>query len=247
MHASGDSTRELRILVIETSSRQGSTALATERGVVATVTLPGRMRHAGELLPAVERMLTERGWRPDSLTDVLVSIGPGSFTGLRVGVTVARTLGWSLGLRIVAVPTLHALARNALTAAPPPERVAVLLDAKRDQVYAAAFELNGGRYGVTIDAHLADPRRFLARCPRPLAVLGEGIPYHRQAVADSGVTVLAEELWWPRAENVYHVGMERARAGHTTEAHDLLPLYIRRPEAEEKWEQLHGPEGRRPR
>ncbi len=57
--------------------------------------------------------------------------------------------------------------------------------------------------------------------------------------------MLPESLWWPRAENVYAVGRQMAAAGQYTPAGDLLPLYIRRPEAEEKWEKLHGPQGRR--
>ena len=247
MHASSDSMHACRILVLETSSRRGSTALATPDGVVASSELSGHMRHAGELLPAIDHLLIEQDWKPDSLTDVFVSVGPGSFTGLRVGVTVARTLAWSLGLRVVAVPTLHALARNALAAGQIPDRVAVLLDAKRDQVYAAAFERVEDRYEVSSDAHLAEPGRFLSQCSRPVSVLGEGIAYHREAVDAGGVNVLEEAHWWPKAENVFHAGIALMRAGRFTEVQELLPLYIRRPEAEEKWEKLHGPKGRRKR
>jgi len=230
-----------RILAIETSSRTGSAALGTEAGVAASARLAGQMRHAGELMPSVDALLKEQGWAADTLTDVFVSIGPGSFTGLRIAVTVARTLAWSVGARIVAVPTVDVLARNGLAAQPVPANLAVVLDAKREQVYAAAFELRGGTYEKVIDAHLAEPRSFLERCPQPLAVLGEGIPYHQGAIDESRVTVLDRNLWPPRAEHVYHVGMRIARAGRYTPGGELLPLYIRRPEAEEKWEKLHGP------
>jgi len=233
------------ILVLETSSRQGSAALATGAGIVASARLPGLKRHAGELLPAVEAMLREHDWPADSVTDVFLSIGPGSFTGLRVGVTVARTLAWSVGVKIVAVPTLDSLALNALQADPVPRHLAVILDAKQSRVFAAAFELTAGTCRKIIDAHMADPGEVLGRCPRPLAVLGEGIPYHRQAIESSGATVLPESLWWPSAANVYAVGLQMAEAGQYTPAGGLLPLYIRRPEAEEKWEKLHGLQGRR--
>ena len=233
------------ILVLETSSRQGGAALATGEGIVASARLPGLMRHAGELLPAIEAMLGQHGWPADSVTDVFLSIGPGSFTGLRVGVTVARTFAWSVGVKIVAVPTLDSLAMNAFQAAPVPQHLAVILDAKQSRVFAAAFELKEGTCRKIIDAQMADPGEFLGRCPRPLAVLGEGIPYHRQAIESSGATVLPESLWWPRAANVYAVGLQMAEAGQYTPAGGLLPLYIRRPEAEEKWEKLHGPQGRR--
>ncbi len=229
-----------RILVIETSGRAGSTALGTEAGVAAAARLPEKMRHAGELLPTVADLLQAQGWSPDSLTDVWVSIGPGSFTGLRIAVTVARTLAWSAAARLVAVPTVDGLALNALAADPLPAHVAVVLDAKRGQVYAAAFEVHGGECRKIVDAHLADPLAFLRGCPHPVAVLGEGVPYHRPAIEAAGARILPEDLWWPRAEHVFQVGQALAREGRYTPSGDLMPLYIRRPEAEEKWEKLHG-------
>jgi tRNA threonylcarbamoyladenosine biosynthesis protein TsaB len=234
-----------RILVIETSGRIGAAALADQAGVVAKQTLPGAMRHAGELMPAIDAMLRSQGWPADSISDVFISVGPGSFTGLRVGVTVGRTLAWSINARVVAVPTVDSLALNALETDQSTPNLAVILDAKQARVFAAAFELRDGTCSKLIDAHIVEPGEFLARCPRPLAVLGEGITHHRQAVDASGAIVLPEPLWWPRVEQVYLVGKRMADAGRFTPANDLLPLYLRRPEAEEKWEKLHGPGGRR--
>lgn len=241
----------------------GSAALATDAdgcavegsngaavGIVSAGQLSGEMQHASELMPLVDRLLNEQGWPADSITDVLVSIGPGSFTGLRLGVTVARTLAWSIGARLVAVPTVDCLARNALAARPVPQHLAVLLDAKRSQVYAAAFDLRDGTCIKAIDTTLEAPQEFLARCPRPLGVLGEGVPRHRAPIDASGATVLDADLWPGKAENVVHVGVQLANAGRFTPPGDLIPLYIRRPEAEEKWERLYGgqakPRERRP-
>ena len=177
-----------RILAIETSGRSGSAAIADDSGLIAVGQLPGQMQHAAELIPTIAMLLDEHDWPRDSLTDVFVSIGPGSFTGLRIGVSVARTLAWSIGARIVAVPTVDALALNALDADPVPEHVAVVLDAKRKQIYTAAFErkkgsdpfcaqhpsgLSGKRgltpfsYRKTVEAHLTDPLPFLQSLPNP--------------------------------------------------------------------------------
>lgn len=228
-----------RILIIETSSRWGSSALATSQGVIASRGLSAPMRHSAEYVATVDALLRDQGWPPSSLTDVFVSVGPGSFTGLRIGISMARTMGWSLGVRLVAVPTLDALARNAMLAQPTPEHVATILDAKRDQVYAAAFRITDGQVHRLAGPVLSDPREFLASLPTPLAVLGEGVPYHRDAIVASGARVLDDDLARPRPEHVCHVGLELAAAGQFTPAGDLLPLYIRRPEAEEKWEKLH--------
>ncbi|MBI4580851.1 MAG: tRNA (adenosine(37)-N6)-threonylcarbamoyltransferase complex dimerization subunit type 1 TsaB, partial [Planctomycetes bacterium] len=147
---------ERHILALETSGQTGSVAIGAGAGVVAAERLAVDLRHAAELMPAVQRLLQQQGWPADSITDVFVSIGPGSFTGLRIAVSVARTLAWAIGARVVAVPTMHALARNALEtgshglcgtgilpvldrqdAGPTvlPVHVAMIVDAKRSQVY----------------------------------------------------------------------------------------------------------------
>ncbi|HQE41604.1 MAG TPA: tRNA (adenosine(37)-N6)-threonylcarbamoyltransferase complex dimerization subunit type 1 TsaB [Phycisphaerae bacterium] len=224
-----------RILLMDTSGKTGAVGLATGTEVLTATHLPGVMRHAAELLPTIETLLRGVNWAPDSLTDVFLTIGPGSFTGLRLGVSVARTLAWSAGARIVAVPTLDVLARNALAENPPPH-VAVVLDAKRGQAFMACFEHRQGQYVTVLDACLDEPRAFLVRCPRPLAVLGEGLAVHGPAVAESGAVMLPPERWPGRAEHVFALGIQQARAGGYTPPGDLVPRYIRRPEMEERWE-----------
>ncbi|GMU22028.1 MAG: tRNA (adenosine(37)-N6)-threonylcarbamoyltransferase complex dimerization subunit type 1 TsaB [Phycisphaerae bacterium] len=229
-----------RILAMDTAGRAGSVALGCPEGMLRTATLPGEMRHAAELLPAIHRLLSEQGWAAESLTHVFISIGPGSFTGLRLGVSVARTLAWSIGARVVAVPTMDMLGRNAMTADPVPEHVATILDAKRGQVFAAAYSICQGEPVRIIDAHLSEPLTFLNRCPRPLAVLGEGLSQYAELAAQAGARVLPAEFWPGRAEHVLTLGLQLAAADRYTPVGDLLPLYIRRPEPEEKWEARHG-------
>jgi tRNA threonylcarbamoyladenosine biosynthesis protein TsaB len=236
-----------RILAIETSGRAGSAAVGAWGGgvpeLLAGAELPGEMRHAGELMPAIDRLMRAQGWPADSITDVFVSIGPGSFTGLRIGVTVARTLAWSIGARVVAVPTMDVLARNALELDRPPPHLAVLLDAKRSHVFAAAFELREGAYIKTVEVCMIEPHLLLERCPRPVAVLGEVLPRHRSSFEGvDGVEFVDERLWAARARNVFYLGSELMCADGFTMPGDLVPLYIRRPDPVEKWEQKHGPQ-----
>ena len=97
---------EERIIAVETSGRKGSVALAAGPLVVATRTFATNVEHARELLPSVDSLVHEQGWTPRSLTQCHLSIGPGSFTGLRVAVTFARLLATASDVRICAVPTL---------------------------------------------------------------------------------------------------------------------------------------------
>src|SRR5688500_13858881 len=123
-----------RAVAIETSGRTGSVAVARDGVVLAEETFPHGLKHAAGLVPMIDRLCGGAGWGPRDVEEVYVSAGPGSFTGLRVGVTVAKTLAFATGARIVAVPTAEVLARNA-----PPEAtyVVIVLDAKRDQIFTA--------------------------------------------------------------------------------------------------------------
>ena len=233
-----------RILAIETSSRWGSAAIGTPAGVIENRELSGEMRHAADFAALVDAMLKAQNWPARSIAYVLISVGPGSFTGLRIGVTMARTLSWSIGARIVAVPTLDAIARNALAAQPAPQNLAVLLDAKREQVYAGAYRIEQQEIQRLIEPSLEKPLAFLSQLPRPLFVMGEGVPHHREEIEKAGVEFLPDSLARPDARQVFTIGLQMARAGLHTPPGDLLPLYIRRPEAEEKWEKLHPPPGK---
>lgn len=86
----------------------------------------------------------------------------------------------------------------------------------------------------------ADPAAYLATLPRDCAVLGEGVPYHQAAVTASGLPVLPRDLFPPRVETVYRLGAERAAEGLFVPPRDLIPVYIRPPEAEEVWAAKHG-------
>jgi len=229
-----------RVVAIETSGRLGSVALGVAGEPVDVVVFSTEANHAVELLPTIERLTAHRGWPADSIDQFYVSAGPGSFTGLRIGITVARTLAMAVGAKVVAVPTVDVLACNALDLPNPPEHLAVVLDAKRKQVYTGVFHLDGGRYRKVVDACVMAPADLLARTERPLAILGEGVAYHRSALAAPEVSVLDDQLNRPRAEVVLQLGWELACSGQLADVKTLVPIYLRRPEAEDLWNARHG-------
>ncbi|MDO8629701.1 MAG: tRNA (adenosine(37)-N6)-threonylcarbamoyltransferase complex dimerization subunit type 1 TsaB, partial [Phycisphaerales bacterium] len=205
--------------------------------------------HAAEFLPTIDALCRAHDVEPQRIEWVFVSAGPGSFTGLRIGITAARMIAMAVGARIVAIPTLEVIAQNALDSPNPPDQVAVILDAKRKRVYSATFarqflppykeEVRGDRYVALNEPREADPIEYFAKQDRSCAVLGEGVLYHRDAVAESGLAILPESMFPPRAETVYHLGVERAAQGNAVAARDLIPIYIRPPEAEEVWQARH--------
>lgn len=236
---SSDSSATTYALAFETSTAVGRVALGADGRVVAVRELSQPRAHAVEFLPAVASMCGENGVSPSLIGEVYVSAGPGSFTGLRIGITAARMLAFAVGARVAAVPTLEVVAQNALDAPTPPGRVVVVLDAKRARVYTCAFERCDDKYMALGPPIEADPSAFLAAQPSDCAVLGEGVAYHRAAIEQSGRPVLDPNLYPPRVQTVFRLGWERARRGEFVNPKDLIPTYIRPPEAEEKWALRH--------
>jgi tRNA threonylcarbamoyladenosine biosynthesis protein TsaB len=148
-------------------------------------------------------------------------------------VTVAKALAVSCGAKLVAVPSADVLVRNLPAGW---QRGVIVLDAKRGQIFTAAYENRGGIPEVREPAHLDELRAVLARTERPVHLIGEGIPYHQESIPidDEGVIVLPSGAWQARAGAVVEVGYALARQGQFTDPDRLTPIYVRLPEAEEK-------------
>lgn len=230
-------------LAFETSSALGSVALGCGHEVFEVRRLSGPRMHAVEFLPTIDALCRTHDVRPTSVRRVYVSSGPGSFTGLRIGITAARMMGLAFEADLVSVPTLEVIAQNALGASPAPDRVVVVLDAKRRRVYAASFVRRDYRYVAVTGPVETDPTRFISEqmaVDSSCAVMGEGVLFHGEAVVSAGASILPETLFPPSAETVFRLGAERADQGRFDDRRTLIPTYVRPPEAEEKWQQRHG-------
>lgn len=228
----------VRALAIETSTRIGSVALVEGGQVVSEDQFPHGLQHAAEMIPRIDRLCRDLGWTPRDLAELYVSAGPGSFTGLRIGITLAKTLAFATGAKIVAVPTVRVLAQNAPAEA---KELIIVLDAKRQQIFTSRLRRLSGQWEEQEPAHLDDLQSMLSRAVRPVHLLGEGIPFHKQFIPpdDPGIIVMPPELWRPRASAVASQGVLLASSGRFTDPDRLTPIYLRKPEAEEKWEQIH--------
>ncbi len=234
MVARGIPWRMIRGLAIETSGRLGAVAITENGTVVAQDSFAHGLKHAAEMVPRIDRLLHTAGWTPQDIREIYVSVGPGSFTGLRIGITMAKTLSFATGAKIVAVPTLEVLVRNA----PPEARdVMIVLDAKRDQIFTGRFRREDSQWQMVEAPHLDSLSAMLQRSPRPVWLIGEGIPFHEKHVPrDASIIVASPESWRPRAKVVADLGYQMARQGVFAPLDTLIPLYIRKPEAEEKME-----------
>ncbi len=230
----------VRSLSIETSGRIGSIALAEDAEVVAEQEFPYGLQHAAHIITLIDELCRGMAWTPRRIDHVYVSAGPGSFTGLRIGITLAKTLWLATNAKVVAVPTVRVLAANA----PPEARsLVIVLDAKRNQIYTARFERAYDQWMLVEPAHLDTLSQVLSRCGRPLHLLGDGLPFHQQFIpADEGGIVLTEpSAWRARAGEVARLGFAMATRGEFADAMSLVPIYVRPPEAEEKYLSAQSP------
>ena len=231
-----------KALAIETSARAGSIAIVADGRVLAEREFASGLQHAAQIIPIIDELCRAQGWSPGAIEELYVSAGPGSFTGLRIGITLAKTLALATGVKLVAVPTARVLVENAPAEA---RHVVIVLDAKRDQIFTARFERDLSSSDGWIEresARLDSLKAMLERSPRPVYLLGEGIPYHEKFIAknQADVIVTPPEFWRPRAAMVAKIGGAMARRGEFADPDQLTPLYIRRAEAEEKWDAMHG-------
>ena len=234
------------MLAVETSTRPGSVALSSGLAPPAIRELAPERRNAAELMPAIDDLLRGAGRRLRDVTLFGYSRGPGSFTGLRVAATLGRMLQSAVGCAVVAVPTLEIIARNALSHPEQPARLAVILDARRGQVFGGVFERRDDELVTVVPAGLFDPEPWLSTLEQqPLWVMGEGLKKHGEAVTACEGRVLEEEYWPVRVEHVVTVGRRLAAAGSFCRPEEIVPLYIRPPECEEVYEQRRAEARRR--
>jgi tRNA threonylcarbamoyladenosine biosynthesis protein TsaB len=153
-------TRAVRILAIETSSRRGSVALLDGEQLIGSLEHEQPNSHAERLLPLVERLLSEVGWPKSSLDRLGVGVGPGSFTGLRVGIALAEGLSVGLDRPLIGVGSLWAMAFGALTESAGP--CCALLDARREELFAAVYDRENRELAAPAAIPIQDLSAFLA-------------------------------------------------------------------------------------
>jgi tRNA threonylcarbamoyladenosine biosynthesis protein TsaB len=223
-------------LALETSGRMGSIALADDGVTVAAEQFDYGLQNAAKILPLIDALCRGQDWKPADLRELYISVGPGSFTGLRIGVTLVKTLAFASGAKVVPVQTVDVLAQNAPADA---RELIIVLDAKREQIFTSRLVRENDQWNQIEPPHLDRLADMLARAGRPVHLLGEGIPFHRDAIpTDANVIVTEPDSWIGRAQIVAQLGYQLALRGQDVDPMTLVPLYIRRPEAEEKLDSL---------
>jgi len=223
----------MKILAIETTERIGSVALLDSTKLLYNKNLDPSKRSAESLAPAIRTALEEVSWHAHDIDLVATTIGPGSFTGLRVGVTTAKTFAYSAGADVLGLDTLEVIA-----AAVPSDvrRLAVAVDAQRGEVVAERFRRSpSGLMEATSPAALIDADTWLAGLEDGEQVAGPVLRKLAERLP-AQVVALPAEYWAPTAGAVARLAQRHYAEGRRDNVWKLVPRYFRRSAAEEKWE-----------
>jgi tRNA threonylcarbamoyladenosine biosynthesis protein TsaB len=227
-------TNEPRLLIIESSSQAGEVALAAGEHLLEVFYLAEPRRYARDLALGVRELLWEQKWQARDLDGVLVSHGPGSYTGLRVGIMSAKALAYATGCALLAIDTFAAIARQA-----PDEALTihVLADAQQDKIYVQSFRRAAvGAEPMALGPLAIEPvDDLLPRLPTGAWVSGPGLRKYegRMPVDVSLVKVSRREA---KSWSLLELGLARYRRGERDDLWTVEPLYLRPSSAEEQWD-----------
>lgn len=224
------------ILGIETSTKTGSVAVVSENGVIAQYSLNIEVTHSERLMSTVDRVLKDTCIAFSNLVGFAVAIGPGSFTGLRIGLSTVKGLALATGNPVAAVPTLQALAWNLPYAVYP---VCPLLDARKNEVYAALYRFDEKALVQVLPEAVIPIARLAEWISEKTVFTGEGSQIYRtdiQKVFGERAVFAPQSAILPSGASVAEIGLHMIKSGKQAELDSLTPMYIRRPEAEVAWE-----------
>jgi tRNA threonylcarbamoyladenosine biosynthesis protein TsaB len=228
-----------RILAIETSSPRLSLAVGTENGVLKEYQGPLEWRHAESLLAGMDRVLRQVRWDVQSLNGVLISTGPGSFTGIRIGLAAARALGQGLQIPVVGVSSLETLAAESRK---PGWFVCSLMNALRGDVFTGLYRCDSPRRMKRVwkEDRLALPdlmRKLKPFRKHPLLFVGDGAVIYKETLRGAGGKCwrfAAPDEQYPRASRLMEQGRAALARARASSYQNVIPLYLRSAAAVER-------------
>lgn len=222
------------ILSVDTTTFSGSVAILKETKLLAEVSLDSSLTYSERLLPSIHFMLQAVSLKIEDVDAYALAVGPGSFTGIRIGLSTVKSFAYASGKPIAPISTLKALAMKLWH--PQNRLFCPLLDAKKGEVYAALFESKGRKLNETIPQGAYSPDHFLSLLPshRIISFIGNGVNVYRDKIFQyfkDKARFSSRSLFI--ANEVGLLGYELLKKNRGEEFCDVEPLYFRRSQAEE--------------
>jgi tRNA threonylcarbamoyladenosine biosynthesis protein TsaB len=230
----------MKVLGVDTSTSCGSVGLMDDGEILSDYLLNIPVTHSERLLGAIELVLREARCLIENLDGWAISTGPGSFTGLRIGVSTVKGLAFATGKPVVGVSTLHVLASQT---APPPYLICPIRDARKREVYAAFFRYEGGRLlKRQSDDQAIQPEDLVKKITDKTLLIGDGVKTYEDFLRHSLLSLATfppAPFHVPHGSTVAKLGSELLQNGICLDLSTFAPIYIRPSEAEMKWQETH--------
>ena len=226
----------MRVLAIDTSNQTMSIAVKDGDFIVGEVTTHIKRNHSERLMPAISELLKDVNWTPSDLDRIVVAQGPGSYTGLRIGITIAKTLAWTLGKELVGLSSLEVLAGNREES---PHYIVPFFDARRENLYTGLYKnTKNGLEAVIPDQHISakDWIKELVKLEGTFELVSPDIGKYQAMFVEELESRLAPvpmKDHLPKAGVLADLGERKA----PQDAHTFAPIYLKLAEAEEIWQE----------
>lgn len=231
------------ILAIDTATVVSSVAIADEKKLHAELTLQTKLTHSETLMPHVQQLMNMADVKRSDLTAVAVGIGPGSFTGLRIGLAAAKAMSYALNIPLVGVSTMETLAWQYPA---PGVTIIPIIDAQKGNVYAASYQFNPLTENMEVISDVAvygfeEIFECFGKDDKPCILLGDmavkkALPKKEKGELPANFIIAPIHTIMPRAATVATAALKKIAKGEIGSVMDMEPIYIRRSEAEELWE-----------
>ncbi|CDQ20357.1 tRNA threonylcarbamoyladenosine biosynthesis protein TsaB [Halobacillus karajensis] len=221
----------MNILAIDTSNYVMGVAVMRDGAVAGEYITNIKKNHSIRLMPAIDQVMKETGMKPEDLDRIAVAHGPGSYTGVRIGLTTAKTMAWSLGIPVVGVSSLEAVARQGAFFQ---GYVCPFFDARRGLVYTGLYRSDMKLEKEETNVLMEEWLHQLKELEAPILFLSQDLAVHKETIEE----VLGESAFIPGAPYQYARPAIIATISAEKEPcplHELVPNYLRIPEAEAKW------------
>lgn len=223
----------MKILSIDTSNQTLAVGVMDGQKVLGQIQTTINKNHSVTLMPAVELLVQKVGLKPKDFDRIVVAQGPGSYTGLRIGVTAAKTLADTLKIELVGISSLKTIAANCIGRS---EWIVPIFNARRQNVYAGAYEWQAGvLVNVLPDQHLSLENLLEKLAGQSVYFVGEDIEVFRDAIlGDFPETTMNQNPVWNYPNGITLAALG-AKEQPVDNIHDFLPEYLKLVEAEENW------------
>lgn len=221
----------MKILGIDTTTKFLSLGIY-DQGKLYEYNLEAGRRLSSLLTQTIKRLLDTLGWQPCDIDYFACGLGPGSFTGMRIGIAAMKGLAWSLNKPLLGISTLDILAKDINTGLSYldniPSYIIPIIDAKRGLVYCSIYRIKNATLKRLSPFMLLAKEEFLKKTKKDSIILGDAVSLYKEDILRyiKGVIILDKDYWYPKGHNIIALALERIKEKKFSKSFDIQPIYL---------------------